>query len=127
MNISLSEELPLPALEIEVKGLKRIKEKFQKIPRKFQKALQEEFNNLGYLMESYVKAIVPVRTGRLRKSIFHSVSHLVLTIGAKAPYASFVEFGTRFMQAQPYLRPSIKVFSPITKVLKPRIREILRE
>jgi HK97 gp10 family phage protein len=117
----------LPALEIEVKGLKRIKEKFEKMPKKFQRALREEFDSLGYLMESYAKAIAPVRTGRLRDSIFHSVEHLVLTIGAKAYYASFVEFGTRFMHAQPYLRPAIRAFSPITHILKPRIREILEE
>jgi HK97 gp10 family phage protein len=121
------EELFLPALEIEVKGLKRIKEKFEKMPRKFQRALREEFEHIGYLMESMAKTHAPVRTGRLRDSIFHSVERLVLTIGAKAYYASFVEFGTRFMQAQPYLRPAIRAFSPITHILKPRIREILEE
>ena len=52
--------------------------------------------------------IVPVRTGFLRSTIFSRISgSLEVEIGASAPYAQFIEFGTFRMAAQPYLRPAI--------------------
>jgi HK97 gp10 family phage protein len=58
----------------------------------------------------YAQQIVPVRTGRLRASITYTVADGQLIIMATAPYALYVEFGTRKMRAQPYIRPSIDAY-----------------
>jgi HK97 gp10 family phage protein len=58
----------------------------------------------------YAQQIVPVRTGRLRDSITYTVADGTLTIMATAPYAKYVEFGTRRMQAEPYIRPAIDAY-----------------
>lgn len=55
---------------------------------------------------------VPVKTGDLRRSIYHRVlpftgSTVTGRIGATAHYAIFVEKGTRYMAAQPFLRPAL--------------------
>ena len=63
----------------------------------------------GQEMETTAKQLVPVRTGNLRESIRHEradVEHLWLQ--AEAPYAAYVEYGTRKMTAQPYLEPAIE-------------------
>lgn len=55
------------------------------------------------------KARAPVRTGYLRSSI-HADSVTAgkeATVSADAPYAAFVEYGTRHMSAQPFLGPAV--------------------
>jgi HK97 gp10 family phage protein len=53
----------------------------------------------------------PVDTGRLRSSITWEVARdgqgLVALIGTNVDYAIYVELGTRYMRAQPYLRPAL--------------------
>jgi HK97 gp10 family phage protein len=58
----------------------------------------------------YAQQIVPVRTGRLRSSITYTVADGQLIIMATAPYAKYVEFGTRRMRAEPYIRPAIDAY-----------------
>ena len=51
---------------------------------------------------------VPVDTGFLKRSITLTMKDNGLTgvVEPTATYATFVEFGTRFMAAQPYVRPN---------------------
>jgi HK97 gp10 family phage protein len=53
------------------------------------------------------KAYCPVRTGRLQNSIKISDIAGGKAVGPDTPYDIYVEFGTRKMSAQPYIRPSI--------------------
>lgn len=58
------------------------------------------------------KHLAPVDTGRLRSSINNriGVDHLglIATIGTNVDYAIYVELGTRFAPAQPFLRPALR-------------------
>jgi len=54
------------------------------------------------------KQLAPMKTGRLRSSIYAKVHEWVAQFGAEASYALFVEFGTHYMQARPYLYPAIQ-------------------
>jgi len=54
----------------------------------------------------------PVRTGHLRDSIYALVKDWTVNIGAEATYALFVELGTRYLRARPYLWPSIQQYLP---------------
>lgn len=52
---------------------------------------------------------VPVRTGRLKRSIRKWRSGtLTWYVGTDVGYAPFVEFGTRRMRAQPFLGPALE-------------------
>lgn len=53
------------------------------------------------------KNVCPVDTGNLRGSIGAVHHGLSAEISAGADYASYVEFGTSTMAAQPYLVPSL--------------------
>lgn len=49
----------------------------------------------------------PVRTGELRDSITVQEGDGGVQVVAAAPYAAYVELGTRHMPAEPYLMPSL--------------------
>ncbi len=49
----------------------------------------------------------PVDTGYLRSTVFVKEEGDDVLIGFDAPYASYVEFGTYKMAAQPFLRPAL--------------------
>ena len=57
---------------------------------------------------------VPVDTGFLKRSIIQEISDggMTGTITAGADYAGYVEKGTRFMEAQPYMEPSFNEVKP---------------
>lgn len=63
------------------------------------------------LVETAAKRLCPVDTGNLRSSITHVLGvdgqGLYADIGTNVEYAPFVEFGTRYMAAQPFLVPAL--------------------
>lgn len=103
-----------------VKGVRQ----FQNAMRQFDSGVQRHVHRLLASWAAEVKALarqlVPVRTGHLRQSIYAEVRGWVVRIGAEATYALFVELGTRYMQARPYLYPAIQAYLP-------RLEEIIRE
>ena len=62
----------------------------------------------GAALQQKEMRAVPVDTGTLKRSIMLDLSYsgLTATVEPTASYASYVEYGTRFMNAQPYVRPS---------------------
>lgn len=56
----------------------------------------------------------PVDTGTLKRSIMASVSEdgMEGTVTATAEYAAYVEYGTRFMNAKPYMKPAADEIRP---------------
>ena len=62
--------------------------------------------------EQQAERNAPMRTGYLKSTVYGEASEWVAKVGADAAYAYFVEFGTRFMAAQPYLIAAIQEFSP---------------
>jgi HK97 gp10 family phage protein len=57
------------------------------------------------------KSLCPVDTGRLRDSITWQMGMVMglpaARIGTDVEYAPYVELGTRYMAAQPFLRPAL--------------------
>ncbi|MGB9841628.1 MAG: HK97-gp10 family putative phage morphogenesis protein [Candidatus Bathyarchaeales archaeon] len=91
-------------------------EEFQQAMQQFDSGMQRHVHRLLASWAADVKALAkqlaPVRTGHLRSSIYAKIQEWVAEIGAEATYALFVEFGTRYMQAQPYLYPAIQEHLP---------------
>ena len=69
--------------------------------------VETELDPVGADMEDHAKSLVRVRTGILRSTIYHKATGLVLDFGATADYASYNEFGTSRMSAQPFMRPAL--------------------
>jgi HK97 gp10 family phage protein len=75
--------------------------------------------------------LCPVDTGFLRDSAFMQVSGDDVEIGFEADYASYVEFGTYKMAAQPYLRPAFdnveeEALSAIVDSIEAHLRDITK-
>ena len=61
----------------------------------------------GAALQESAQRKVPVDTGNLKRSIGLEIRDSGLTAEEPtAEYAAYVEYGTRYMNAQPYMRPS---------------------
>lgn len=55
----------------------------------------------------------PADTGHLRRGITLKINGNKAIIRSNANYSGYVEYGTRYMEAQPYLRPAVEEVRPI--------------
>lgn len=85
-------------LQVNIKNINKA------LPGEIKKALKQS----GKIVVKKSKDIVPVKTGALKKSIKSRLQGgKKVVIGSDLVYAPFIELGTRFMRAQPYLRPAL--------------------
>lgn len=64
----------------------------------------------GSDMQKKAQRNAPVDTGNLKNNIGLEISDggMAATVEPTAEYAPYVELGTRFMEAQPYLKPAFE-------------------
>ena len=81
--------------------------------KKYQKRKKEDIKNelrIGaFKIEGLAKETVPFDTGRLSGSITtddSDIAILIMRVGANVFYAVYVEFGTKHMEARPFLFPA---------------------
>lgn len=88
-------------------------------------ALADTVAETAYAVEGTAKQLAPVRTGTLRRSIHTVFSRggLRAIVGPSVAYSIFVEFGTRFMAARPFMRPAA---ARELRLFVPRLRAKLR-
>jgi hypothetical protein len=100
----------------------------RKYPDKWEKAMDRALPTIGLFVQGEAMLRVPVRTGRLRGSLTYATSRAqnnarnpakptdavkrpsdkeTVHIGTNVDYGPYVEYGTRFSKAQPYLRPAV--------------------
>ena len=97
---------------IHVEGIEKFKDAMAKLDSAMQKHVHRQLIRWAADVKALARRIVPVRTGHLRSSIYAKIQEWVAEIGAEATYAMYVEFGTRYMRAQPYLFPAIQEHLP---------------
>lgn len=102
-------------LELRWKGVKETSEMLKALQRKVSGQVHVELGKGAEKIVAVAKTIVPVRTGRLQRSIMYGVAGLMkFEVGSPVYYAAYVEYGTTKMRAQPYLRPAINQVLPET-------------
>jgi HK97 gp10 family phage protein len=102
------------AIEItcDIEGIEEFKQAMQQFDSGIQRHVHRLLASWAADVKALAKQLAPVRTGHLRSSIYAKIQEWVAEIGAEATYAIFIEFGTRYMQAQPYLYPAIQEHLP---------------
>ena len=72
-------------------------------------AVLRALEEIGLTAERYAKGYAPVDTGRLRNSISHEVAQdeNAVYVGTNVEYAPYQEFGTRYQNGTPFLRPAL--------------------
>ena len=79
--------------------------------------------NAGEEGRNIAKRFAPVDTGFLKDHIVTKHSSMESIIDSQAGYSGFLEYGTRYMSAQPYMGPMMKYIEPkyrmdMTKAMK---------
>ena len=79
----------------------------------------------GADLQKKAQHYVPVDTGTLKRSIGLNIKDggLTAVVAPTTDYAEYVQYGTRFMESQPYMRPALgeqkQIFkSDLEKVMK---------
>ena len=98
-----------------VKGLGAVLDNLTKAGVAGQKYMQSMTIRTADKIVKEAKRLCPVDTGHLRDSIKRSASKRTargyrVIVGTPVRYAGYVEFGTRKMSAQPYLRPAFRKY-----------------
>ncbi len=102
------------AVEIscDVEGVEEFKAVMERFDSGMQRHVHQQLASWAEDVEALAKQLVPVRTGYLRNSIYARIQGWVAEVGAEATYACWVEFGTRYVRARPYLFPAIQEHLP---------------
>ncbi len=87
----------------------RYKSNAPQVEARLKKQIQDRLSLAGEFVETAAALNSPVgKTGNLRASINHKRSApFIERVGTAVEYAPYVELGTRFMRARPYLLPAL--------------------
>lgn len=97
-----------------VTGLNKFVRSVSQKPVQVQKAVDQELNRSSLRVERRAKKYAAWDTGWMSNTIYSSfVSTLLYEIVSPADYSIYIEEGTRYMMAQPFMRPALKEEEPI--------------
>lgn len=94
--------------KVKIVGIEKLQKKL--IRNMDTSAVRTVVQKNGADMQTKAQQNAPVDTGNLKRSIGLAMrdSGLTAEVEPTAEYAPYVEFGTRFMNAQPYLKPAFE-------------------
>lgn len=111
------------AANIRVIGLSKVTADFEKMRKNSDSIMTKEIHRAAVRIAKRANREVPVDTGRLLRSIDVEKWTRAAAIHVKAPYALYVEKGTRYMKAQPYF---FKHIDPEIKKLMANIKRLIK-
>jgi HK97 gp10 family phage protein len=98
--------------EIHVEGLDDLERKLESLDPALQANVHESLVEGGPILENASKSFAPRKSGYLESTVFTRVIGWVLRFGATAPYARFVEFGTRYILPRLFLSRALQYCMP---------------
>jgi len=115
-------------METEVEGLEEFRQKMERADSSLQASVHQRLDEWANSVKEMAQQLTPVRTGYLRSTIYAQVEDWTVKIGAHAPYAAYVEHGTRFMRGRRFLSQSVEAHVPqIESVIALAVEEVLKE
>jgi len=100
----------MAAIEITVTGADKIAQELGDAADKLVPAIDAAVEAGADLIQDMAITLVPVRTGMLKSTIHveptGQMMERLVSAGQGITYAAYVEYGTRKMGAQPYMRPA---------------------
>lgn len=115
-------------MEMHVKGLPELRQKLGRLDDGLKRHINDAMQFEAEAMKKLARAGCPVRTGRLRDSIYANVRGWVIRLGAAAPYAVYQEFGTRYVRARRFLGKAVEfrmlvLVNRLSRAISQAIRE----
>jgi len=115
-------------LEIHVEGLDDLRRKMETLSSTMKSQVHDTLVEQGEILKNTAQSFAPRRTGYLESTIFATVKEWILRVGATAPYAAFVEFGTRFIFPRRFLARALEYCMPsLVRRMHEAIDEAIRE
>ncbi len=108
------------SIEVTIENEGDIIRLMQTLPPEVFERVQQVLQNGAIRLAERAREFAPVRTGHLMASIKANIGERTeseaafdpVQVIADTPYASFIEFGTSKMRAQPFLRPATEETEP---------------
>lgn len=119
--------MPEQGISFSVDGLEELKDFLtDRAPNAIKDAINQQLENTRDEIESTTTQLCPVDTGALQASIDITVSDFTIFCVAGMEYASYVDGGTRFMDAQPFFENPINdILSDLQDQLEEQIASSL--
>ena len=95
-------------VNVRIIGLDKLKTKFNRMKSTSDSVMTRQIHLAAERIAERANREVPVDTGRLLRSIDVELRNKFATVKVDAPYARYVEEGTKYMRAQPYILKHIK-------------------
>jgi HK97 gp10 family phage protein len=101
-------------VSVDVSGVQEVQTALLNFDEAMQRRVHEQLGEWCELVKQAAQNMAPVRTGYLRSTIYaRMVDYWALEIGVEAFYGYFIEVGTQFMKAQPFMYPALQEYLPI--------------
>jgi HK97 gp10 family phage protein len=115
-------------MEMRIDGISELREKLNRLDDAMKRNVHDAMQFEAEAMKNMARARCPVRTGRLRDSIFAKVEEWIIKLGATAPYAVYQEFGTRYIQARRFLSNAVELrMQSLVNRINQAIRQAIEE
>jgi HK97 gp10 family phage protein len=98
-----------------VEGIAELQRAMEHLPELMRRHVRLALEQVGRDMHMDARRMCPVKTGRLRDSIFSRVEDWLVKVGATAPYAWYQEFGTTHFQGRLFLTEAVQLNFPKLK------------
>lgn len=95
-------------IQYNLEGFEGFNNAMERLGSNMQRNMHSRLCTWATQVKNQAKQAAPIRTGALQNSIEATMSELTAQIHASAPHAVFIEFGTRFRKAQPFLLPAVQ-------------------
>jgi len=100
-------------MTIDLRGITELQRKLDRLDQNMRQYVDEALNIEVSNMRMPAQSSAPKRTGFLASTVFaEKIGEWAFKLGAKAEYAYFVEFGTRFMRARRFLSRTLELSMP---------------
>jgi HK97 gp10 family phage protein len=100
-------------MALNVQGLAELQRKFEQLHENLRVHVDEALASEVRTMQTMAQSLAPKRSGYLASTVYaEKTSEWSFKLGARARYARFVEFGTRFMRARRFLSRALELGMP---------------
>lgn len=115
-------------IEIQFEGQDEFRLKMERADASIKVRVQQRLEELAESIKETAQRMAPFRTGYLRSTIFTEAIEWTVKVGASAPYAAYVEYGTRFIHGRRFLSQAVETHSPqLVNIVSEAVSESLVE
>jgi len=96
-------------MEVQFEGQDEFRLKMERADVSIKARVQQRLQELAESIKDTAQHMAPFRTGYLRSTIFTEATEWTVKVGAAAPYAAYVEYGTRFIHGHRFLSQAVEM------------------